>query len=154
MKHTLTAVGLAIIMALAAVTPASADKPGQPPSIISFDDTTSCGFLVHIEGIKASANFPTAKAGDTLLSLTNPANGKSVQVSTGGYLTVTQNPDGSTSIVGRGGLLWLFDPSQRFHAPGLYVFWGYQTATFSASGDMLSLNLNGGDSINYCNKLS
>ena len=156
MKRPIAACCLATLAALATASLATANPPGQPLSSVSFDDTTSCGFLVHRQGVKASANFPNAKAGALQLTLTNPANGKTVKISTSGNFAATQNPDGTTTITAQGSVLWLFDANKTFHSQGIYLLRGYQVATFASSGPepLLNLRYQGGDSRNYCDELA
>jgi hypothetical protein len=95
--------------------------------------------------------------GAARISLTNPANGKTITANTSGPAKIIMNADGSSILLGKGIEPFALAPADqaRFGLPGLFIFAGTLTATIAPDGiTTSSLTLDGRILVNVCTALS
>jgi hypothetical protein len=136
----------------------------EPPTFTVPADF--CGFeiqgtqLVHKVFEKdtnnADGSVTRLFTGVSKISLTNPANGKSVTANTSGPVKEIDFPDGSMTFLAKGHQPVPLGPADaaRFGLPSLFVSAGALTATFDANGNLTSLTLQGHVLVDVCAAVS
>ena len=135
----------------------------EPPTFVV--GSQYCGF--EIQGThQGKAFFKTSEAPDgstiTLftgmsgITLTNPANGKTIAANTGGPAKEIDFPDGSFTFMGKGHEPMVLAPAdaQRFGLPGFFVSAGALTYSFDSAANLTSLSLDGHVLVDVCAALS
>lgn len=142
----LTAVLLVTIAALVAAAPSAL---AAPPTLerefvdVTFTDEESCGFPVEIHqrgfvigitwvdedgSVRRIEAFPQGRA-----TLTNPDTGESITVNAAGPAHITDNPDGSFTLVGTGTWGWPNHPETG--ALGIFQLAGRFVLAVDAEGN-------------------
>jgi hypothetical protein len=145
MKHRVVVL-LVTLAALVAAAPSALAAPPtheREPIDATFTDEASCdfpveihltGFVVRIEWVNEDGSvrrieaFPQGKA-----TLTNLDTKESITLNAAGSLHVTENPDGSFTLVGTGN--WLFNSHPETGEAGLFQVSGHWVASVDAEGN-------------------
>lgn len=129
-------------------------------------DPVVCGFEIQGTGLVDKLFFKALKTaagsmtflatGARKVSLTNPANGKTITANVSGPFKQTVFPDGSTTFRGKGLQLNALAPADqaRFGLPGFFVSAGALAMTATADGTITSLSLDGHVLVDVCAALS
>ena len=112
------------------------------------------GFVKELKTADGSMVFLTT--GAAKLSLTNPANGKTITANISGPIKEIAFPDGSVTFVGKGHQFNLLAPADaaRFGLPGFFVSAGGLTLAVAADGTIASLSMDGNVLMDVCTALS
>lgn len=115
---------------------------------------TNLGFVKELKTADGSMTFLTT--GAAKVSLTNPANSKTITANISGPIKEIAFPDGSVTFVGTGPQFNLLAPADaaRFGLPGFFVSAGGLTLSVAADGTVTSLSMNGNVLVNVCAALS
>ena len=162
---------LGMLGGAATASPALADGRGDgwqfgplPPSFTL--DPKFCGFAIQGTQLVDKEFGKELKAADgsitflvngaNQISLTNPANGKTITENNSASFTITFFPDGSVTTVvrGVGANTLLPADAARFGLPGVFVAAGALTVMMAADGTITSLSLNGHVLVDVCAALS
>ena len=137
---------LVTLAALVAAVPSALAAPPtheREPIDATFTDEESCGFPVeiHLTGfvlriewvnedgsVRRIEAFPQGKA-----TLTNPDTGESITVNAAGPVHVTENPDGSFTLVGTGN--WGFSSHPETGEAGQFQVSGHWVFSLDAEGN-------------------
>ena len=94
--------------------------------------------------------------GTDKVSLTNPANGKTITANISGPFKTIVFPDGSVTFVTMGHEFNLLAPADaaRFGLPGFFVSAGGLTLSVAADGNITSLSMDGNVLVDLCAALS
>ena len=135
----------------------------EPPTFVV--GSQYCGF--EIQGThqgKAFSKTSEASDGSTItlftgmsgITLTNPANGKTIAANTGGPAKEIDFSDGSFTFMGKGHEPMVLAPAdaQRFGLPGFFVSAGALTYSFDSAANLTSLSLDGQVLVDVCAALS
>src|SRR5215469_5491413 len=169
----IVALGALLGMLGGAVTtsPALADGRGDGWQFLSLPPTFTvnpifCGFeiqgttLVNTGFVKALKSADGSMAflttGTDKVSLTNPANGKTIAANISGPFKTIDFPDGSVTFVTTGHQFNLLAPADaaRFGLPGFFVSAGGLAQTVAADGTITSLSMDGNVLVDLCAALS
>jgi len=139
----LIAIPLALVFALLFVSVASADKPSREPlpaETFTLEDVCSFDVLVEIttnkEFITTFSDGRMLITGAFKVRLTNLDSDESLDLNIPGPGVITENTDGSVTVVSHGPwLIWLFPGDLGPGSPGeLFVNKGHLAQTFPAGG--------------------
>ena len=135
----------------------------EPPTFVV--DSQFCGF--EIQGTHQGKEFfktlmasdgstITLITGASMVTLTNPANGKTIAANTGGPAKVIEFSDGSVTFVEKGHQPTVLTPADqaRFGLPGFFVSAGGLTESLDPAGNVTSLSLDGHVLVDVCAALS
>jgi hypothetical protein len=135
----------------------------EPPTFVV--DSQFCGF--EIQGTHQGKEFfKTLQASDgstitlitgmSSITLTNPANGKTIAANTGGPAKEIDFPDGSFTFVEKGHEPMVLAPAdaQRLGLPGFFVSAGALTFSFDSAGNLTSFSLDGHVLVDVCAALN
>ena len=145
MKHRVVVLLVTLAALVAAAPSALAAPPTHEREAIdaTFTDEESCGFPVeiHLTGfvlriewvdedgsVRRIEAFPQGKA-----TFTNPDTGESITVNAAGPLHVTENPDGSFTLVGTGN--WGFSNHPETGEAGQFQVSGHWVFSLDAEGN-------------------
>ena len=169
----IVALGALLGMLGGAVTtsPALADGRGNGWQFMSLPPTFTvdpvfCGFEIQgttlvnkgfVKALKtADGSMAFLTTGAAKVSLTNPANGKTITANISGPIKEIAFPDGSVTFVGKGHQFNLLAPADaaRFGLPGFFVSAGGLTLAVGADGTITSLSMDGNVLVDMCAALS
>jgi len=129
-------------------------------------DPVFCGFEIQgtnvvnkgfVKALKtADGSMAFLITGTDKVSLTNPANGKTITANISGPFKTIDFPDGSVTFVGTGHQFNLLAPADaaRFGLPGFFVSAGGLTLSVAADGTITSLSMDGNVLVDLCAALS
>ena len=154
-----------------AASPALADGRGGGWQFLSLPPTFTvdpvfCGFQIQgttvvnmgfVKALKtADGTMAFLTTGADTVSLTNPANGKTITANISGPFKTIVSPDGSVTFVGTGHQFNLLAPADaaRFGLPGFFVSAGGLTLSVAADGTVTSLSMEGNVLVDLCTALS
>jgi hypothetical protein len=169
----IVALGAALGMLAGAVaaSPALADGRGGGWQFLMLPQTFTvdpvfCGFQIQgttldnmgfIKELKtADGTMAFLTTGADKISLTNPANGKTITENISGPFKTIVFPDGSVTFAGTGHEFNFLAPADaaRFGLPGLFVSAGGLTLSVAADGTVTSLSMDGNVLVDLCAALS
>ena len=152
-------------------SPALADGRGGGWQFLSLTPTFTvdpvfCGFEIQgtnvvnkgfVKALKtADGSMAFLITGTDKVSLTNPANGKTITANISGPFKTIDFPDGSVTFVGTGHQFNMLVPADaaRFGLPGFFVSAGGLTLSVAADGTITSLSMDGNVLVDVCTALS
>ena len=152
-------------------SPALADGRGDGWQFLSLAPTFTvdpvfCGFEIQgtnvvnkgfVKAIKtADGSMASLTTGADKVSLTNPANGKTITANISGPFKTIDFPDGSVTFVTMGHQFNMLAPADaaRFGLPGFFVSAGELTLSVAADGTITSLSMDGNVLVDLCAALS
>ena len=158
---TLVTLCTVLVVGLGFTSVAAADPPTREPNPLPTEpfvltDTLGnnpCGFpvLLEITVNKEVLTTFTRQSGVTSIhttgalkvELTNTDTGTSIQRNISGPILATVNPDGSTTQLGVGSQLWVFDPGEAPELPRLTITYGRAESTFGPGSAFTFISLQG-----------